>query len=465
MSIAGSYAESIYFEAAYQVPGPCKTCCLRCPVPSLLATGYFVAGVVGFCITGINAFFLTEAVFPEDLDISFTLSTWRFFMMISLIIWGSLNLILAVVMISCSCLGTGATRKEFVCRFRSRAKGRCQTWVLMLFIFFLLLIWIGLALFMILPLEFFSIQNRGQCQSCTVSGSDTVTDCKGEIDLRQWALAPWDREEESKVLIINEDLATFCSSSVLWWFCSAFALNLLVIISLVHYLINFSANFAKLRDRFKAGYIDRRTGTYLTRSDNLRGSRASINSRASMRSRQARSKRNGATARNVNGTSTISTIQTAESYKNDGLHESPDEISLHDVNTYNRTRHPEDEPPSYSAQPNYDYQDEYFKDNQDEYDYGRGRNYRRGDEPADEYYGDDRMWGGSKPEENYKLQLGGFDDEREDEGRYQNQDRMSTFGGATYHQGDRQEPDNYNSDPSSLQSQVSQFRARQEYFI
>lgn len=183
-----------------------------------------------------------------------------------------------------------------------------------------------------------------------------------------------------------------------------------------------------------------------------------------MRSRQARSKRNGAAARNVNGTSTISTIQTAESYKNDGLHESPDEISLHDVNTYNRARHPEDEPPSYSAQPNYDYQDEYLKDNQDEYDYGRGRNYRRGDEPADEYYGDDRMWGGSKPEENYKLQLGGYDDEREDEGRYQNQQRTSTFG-ATYHQGDQQEPDNYNSDPSSLQSQVSQFRARQEYFI
>lgn len=466
MSIAGSYAESVYFEEAYQVPGPCKTCCLRCPLPSLIATVYFVTAVIGFCASTIIAFLLTEDLFPDDNYYAGRISTWRFGIMIGLIIWGSLNLILCVIMISCSCLGTGATRKEFVCRFRSRAKGRCQTWVMMLFVFLVLLIWIGLAVMVTFFLEFFFLQAVGQCRSCTYSGQGEIIQCDGEIDIRQWGLAPWYITEESKVLLRGESLEALCGSPVLWWFVTALVLNFFVILTLIHFLVNFSANFAKLRDRFKAGYIDRRTGTYLTRSDNLRSSRMSVNSRASVRGRQARNanKRNGSLARNGNGTSTISTIQTG-SGKDDGLAGSRDDISLSNLNPYYRSGDgniDEDEPPSYSAQ-NYNAYEAFLK-NQDDVDYGDNRSYRRGDEPIateDQYYGNDRGRGNTGMS-TYKVDLEEFNDGPEDDHR----NTAGTYG-ATYHEGEttQQQRDSYHSDPSSLQSQVSHFRARQEYFI
>ena len=111
-------------------------------------------------------------------------------------------------------------------------------------------------------------------------------------------------------------------------------------------MINFAANFAKLRDRFKDGFINRKAGAYLVRTGSVRSSRHSMRARSSLRGsrnnvlRGSRGSLKSLSVRGsnhvVNGANSTASTLRMTAYNNEGL--SGDEIYAmrHLNNDYDR---------------------------------------------------------------------------------------------------------------------------------
>ncbi|XP_038055426.1 uncharacterized protein LOC119727568 [Patiria miniata] len=336
MSIAGSIAgESVYYEEPYSVPGPCRTCCIKCPCPSILATLAFLGGAALFCLAGVLAGQQTSELFQgtyvqDDMD------TWIGNITIGLYVEIAVMALIAVALLGISCLGTGAVRKEFMWRFRTRAKGRCQTGLFMIVVYLLLLLWLGLSFVSLVPIVFFYIQRRGMCVG--LEYYDPNQDNPPEkpcIDLKQWSLAPADYQADARDLdkICDDKLRALCDSNVLLWYALAFFAAILVTLSMLHYLINYGANFAKLRDRFKDGFANRKSGAYLVRANSVRSSRHARSSLRGSRNNVLRGSRaslrttsnHGSNNHTLNDTSNAATLRMTESYQNQAL-QSGDEL-------------------------------------------------------------------------------------------------------------------------------------------
>ena len=105
----------------------------------------------------------------------------------------------------------------------------------------------------------------------------------------------------------------------------------------IHYVWNFSANYAKLRDRFKDGYVDKRTGTYLYRTASMRGSKRSLGgTKASLRGSRG-SVRNLGSGGIANGGMTPSSASTVKmaAYKNDALKSSREDLYMQELKQTN----------------------------------------------------------------------------------------------------------------------------------
>eukprot|EP00057_Strongylocentrotus_purpuratus_P034258 XP_794526.3 PREDICTED: uncharacterized protein LOC589799 [Strongylocentrotus purpuratus] len=309
----------------------------------------FLLGVAGFCVGVVLASDETVQVFLWNNTLKETLSDWLLYVKIGVAIGTAVMVILSVLFLAMAYLGTGATRKEFICRFRTRATGRCQTAVVMTVSYVLLLIWLIILLITLIPTFFFSIQAAGICRSARDSDqlSRYYYEC---LDLRQWGLIDYNQvasdwadprlpaEGEEDYFMCDDDLDKMCDSDVLIFYGVTLAAAIIVVISLVHYVLNFSANYAKLRDRFKDGYVDKRTGTYLQRTASLRGSKRSLagtkaslrGSRASVRNLGASGMSNGAVLSTTSG----STVKNG-AYRNDALKSSREDLNMHELKLAN----------------------------------------------------------------------------------------------------------------------------------
>ncbi|XP_033631909.1 uncharacterized protein LOC117293636 [Asterias rubens] len=282
MSIAGSLAgESVYYEEPYSVPGPCRTCCIRCPCPSLLSVFAFLGGAVLFCIAAVIAGQHTSELF-QPTPIASSMNDWIGFIRTACYVECPIMALIAIALFGISCLGTGAVRKEFMSRFTTRAKGRCQTGLFMIIVYVLFLIWLAVSFVSLVPVMFFYIQRRGVCEARLyppVVDQDPLC-----IELKQWALVDGTLETDFSDKICGTELDKWCTSPVLLWYSLAFFAAVLVTLSMLHFLINYAANFAKLRDRFKDGYVNRKSGAYLVRTGSVRASgRHSMRARSSLR--------------------------------------------------------------------------------------------------------------------------------------------------------------------------------------
>lgn len=118
----------------------------------------------------------------------------------------------------------------------------------------------------------------------------------------------------------------------------------------LHFLINYAANFAKLRDRFKDGYVNRKSGAYLVRTGSVRASgRHSMRARSSLRgsrnnvlrgsqgSLKSVSVRGGGVNNHVGANSTASTLRMT-AYNNQAL--SGDELYAMNSLNLNYDREP-----------------------------------------------------------------------------------------------------------------------------
>ncbi|XP_071504645.1 uncharacterized protein [Diadema antillarum] len=340
MSIAGfSMAESVYYEEPYTVPGPCKTCCLRCPCPNLLTTIVYLIGVVAFCVGVVLASDETVNIFLWNDTLRGVMSDWLLYVKIGVAVGTAVMVILCVLMLATAYLGTGATRKEFVCRFRTRAKGRCQTGMVLTIAYVLLIIWVIIMVITVIPTFFFSVNAGGVCRSAKdqLNQERYFYEC---LDLRQWGLINYDPDasrwadprlpstEEEDFFMCNEDLVYMCDSDVLIYYGITLAGVILTVIALIHYVLNFSANYAKLRDRFKDGYVDKRTGTYIHRTTSLRGSKKSLSgTRASLRGSRASVRHlNGGPSNGALATSTSASMIKQSAYKNEGMKSSRENL-------------------------------------------------------------------------------------------------------------------------------------------
>ncbi|XP_022103071.1 uncharacterized protein LOC110985916 [Acanthaster planci] len=340
MSIAGSIAgESVYYEEPYSVPGPCRTCCMRCPCPSILASLAFLGGAALFCLAGVLAGQQAAELF-QGTYIGDDVDTWISYISIALYVEVAVMTIFAVALLGISCLGTGAVRKEFMWRFRSRARGRCQTALFMIVVYFLFLLWLSLSFVSLVPIIFFYIQRRGMCLAPPLDESDPSAE-EPCIDLKQWSLVPADYKctiTDCRDTICGAKLTALCDSNVLLWFSLAFFAAVLVTLSMLHFLINFSANFAKLRDRFKDGFANRKSGAYLVRAGSVRSSRHSMRAKSSLRaSRNNVLRGSRGSLRTVSNhdsnnyelndaTNNAETLRMTEAYRNQTLNGSRDEL-------------------------------------------------------------------------------------------------------------------------------------------
>ncbi|XP_072040660.1 uncharacterized protein [Amphiura filiformis] len=333
-----SMAESVFWEEPYTMPGPCRTCCLRCPCPSIITTIVFVIGLVVFSTGAILAGEETVVLFISSNAFG-VFNNWNGYIKWAIYVQLVVMVLLGIILLAMGFLGTGSTRKERMCKFKNRATGRCQTGVFMIVAFFMFILWLAECFLTLAPLMFFVVQNRGICKVYHPSdellahnerpniivNEDTVC-----LDLRQWGLVDASTVDPDN-FVCGSAVREICYESwVLWYWCACFGGALLTLFAVLFYLINLTANFAKLRKGFKKGRVDRKTGTYVvtgsragSRAGSLRGSRRSLRGSRNSLLRGSKnsvrgSRNNILNNANANGATTVNSYSVSGNHVRDG---------------------------------------------------------------------------------------------------------------------------------------------------
>ncbi|XP_038055433.1 neuronal membrane glycoprotein M6-b-like [Patiria miniata] len=254
-----------------RLPGQCGDCCLKFPCPSILACAMMIAGdillLAGFHLAGEQAKYLFVGTPVSD-----AFNVWFTNVQIVIYCLSVFMFIIAIILLAISCLGTGATRSVYLCRFKTRRSGRCQTAVFLVISYFLILCWVTATCFAVVPVFFMFAMNHGVCYGVQL-------DQQTCLNLVQWGLlSPDTAVGPGKELICDEKMNDICTSNLMLLFCLAFLGCLLILLAAIQFTISMSANFAQLLDRYKRAYVTGTAGSYNMRSgvrDIMRGSKRS----------------------------------------------------------------------------------------------------------------------------------------------------------------------------------------------
>ncbi|XP_044749969.1 proteolipid protein DM beta isoform X2 [Coccinella septempunctata] len=225
--------------------GGCDACLTRIPYATLIATIMCALGVSIFCGTMYRGATLAVLMFREIFKLNIF---WIEAVKMTFVIIGACMGALGLMILFVGCLATGATRHKVYRAWRHRVGGRISCAIFMAITYVLTLVWIIKFTFLVLVTFVYTVFWK-MCENPRVA---TYQD---PIDLTQFYFLLPDNTPQERMKISGEkEVKSFCIDyveKVEIMFIFATVACVLVILSLVHYLMCLSANYAHIRDHEK----------------------------------------------------------------------------------------------------------------------------------------------------------------------------------------------------------------------
>ncbi|KAH8406239.1 hypothetical protein KR215_008870, partial [Drosophila sulfurigaster] len=221
----------------------CQSCMARIPYATLIATLMCLLGVGIFCGTMYRGASLTVIMMDQVFHLRLI---WIEAVQMIFVIIAAGMAALGFMILFVGFLATGATRYKVYRAWRSRVGGRISCAVLMGITYLLNFVWTLILCFLVI-VTFIYTMFWNMCSSVEQSLS-----C---IDLTQFHfMFPPNTKLEDMKVCEKYEIKAFCKDGVEpaeVMFILATLSTLLVILSLVHYLMCLSANYAHIRDHEK----------------------------------------------------------------------------------------------------------------------------------------------------------------------------------------------------------------------
>ncbi|XP_011880259.1 PREDICTED: proteolipid protein DM beta isoform X1 [Vollenhovia emeryi] len=223
----------------------CNDCMARVPYATLIATIMCCLGVGIFCGTMYRGAILCTLMMDQvfHLRLGWVATVQLVFASI-----GACMAALGFMILCVGCLATGATRHKVYRAWRSRVGGRISCAVFMTIIYILQIAWLLIFAFLVITTLIFTIF-WGLCNNPRVQSLD---DC---IDFTQFGfMFPNNTRAQDLQVCGPQEVKLFCKDFVEKaevMFILATVATMLVILSLIHYLMCLSANYAHIRDHEK----------------------------------------------------------------------------------------------------------------------------------------------------------------------------------------------------------------------
>ncbi|XP_063987961.1 neuronal membrane glycoprotein M6-a isoform X1 [Diachasmimorpha longicaudata] len=225
--------------------GMCNDCMSRVPYATVIATIMCCLGVGIFCGTMYRGATLTTLMMQQ---VFYLRLPWLEALQVIFATLGACMAALGFMILCVGCLATGATRHKVYRAWRARVGGRITCAVFMTITYVLTLGWLLIFAFLVITTSIFTIF-WGLC------GNPRIQDAADCINFTQFAfMFPSNMRDEDLKICGPKEIKDFCKDGVEKaesMFILATAASMLVILSLVHYLMCLSANYAHIRDHEK----------------------------------------------------------------------------------------------------------------------------------------------------------------------------------------------------------------------
>ncbi|XP_060532265.1 proteolipid protein DM beta isoform X2 [Cylas formicarius] len=225
--------------------GCCQKCLTRIPYATLIATIMCALGIVIFCGTMYRGATLSVLMFSEVFSMQLF---WVDAVKMTFVLVGACMGALGLMILLVGFLATGATRHKVYKGWGSRVTGRLSCAVFMGITYVLQIAWLLMFCFLVIVTFVFTVFWK-MCENPRVA---TLQD---DIDLTQfYFLFPTGTRQEHMKVSGESNVKAFCKDyveKVEIMFILASVSCLLVILSLVHYLMCLSANYAHIRNQEK----------------------------------------------------------------------------------------------------------------------------------------------------------------------------------------------------------------------
>lgn len=223
----------------------CDACMSRIPYATLIATIMCTLGVIVFCGTLFKGASLSMLMFEQVFKVRLY---WIDAIQMIFVIIGACMGALGCMILTVGCLATGATRRKVYRAWRSRVGGRISCGIFMVVTYILQIAWILMFAFLVVITFMFTIF----CNMCENPRVKDLLDC---IEFQQfYFLFPKGTLQDHMKVCGENDIKLFCGDYVdkaELMFILATAATVLIILSLIHYLMCLSANYAHIRDHEK----------------------------------------------------------------------------------------------------------------------------------------------------------------------------------------------------------------------
>jgi len=224
----------------------CQNCMTRVPYATLVATIMCLAGVGVYCGTMYRGAALTRQMFSEVFHFRVE---WLDSVQLTFVIVGACMGALGIMILFVGCLTTGETRRTVYKAWRARVGGRVTCAVFMVITYILEVAWLGMFCFLTVVTATFSIF----WSLC--AHKPQPYDRENCIDFQQfYFLFPNSTRVDDWKVCETHEIKLFCKDYVeraTIMFILASVASVLVIMSLIHYLMCLSANYAHIKDHEK----------------------------------------------------------------------------------------------------------------------------------------------------------------------------------------------------------------------
>ncbi|KAI5628616.1 neuronal membrane glycoprotein M6-b isoform 1, partial [Silurus asotus] len=230
----------------------CLDCCIKClggvPYASLLATILCFSGVALFCGCGHVALSGTLSILEHNFyrNLSDATILTDMIYLLQYVIYGiaSFFFLYGIILLAEGFYTTSAV-KELHGEFKTTICGRCISAMFVFLTYVLGVAWLGVFGFSSIPVFLF----YNMWSTCVSMSSSSPANSSVCVDMRQYGIIPWDA---SPGVACGSDLQNMCNSNEFYLsyhlYIVACAGAGATVISMIHFLMILSANWAYLKD-------------------------------------------------------------------------------------------------------------------------------------------------------------------------------------------------------------------------
>ncbi|CAH0560838.1 unnamed protein product [Brassicogethes aeneus] len=239
--------ESVYtvLESEYDERSGFDSCMTRIPYATLIATIMCALGVVIFCGTMYRGATLSVMMFTDVFSIQLF---WVDAVKMTFVLIGACMGALGLMILFVGFLATGATRHKIYRGWGSRVGGRISCATFLCITYILQICWILIFCFLVIVTFIFTVFWK-------MCDNPDVQQLRTSIDLTQfYFMFPSGMRQDHLKITGEVQIKTFCKDyveKIEVMLILATVSSILIILSLIHYLMCLSANYAHIRDQDK----------------------------------------------------------------------------------------------------------------------------------------------------------------------------------------------------------------------